>query len=75
MWTLSTQRRTNGRIDARHILKVARVGRAQDGRHAYRVLIARLRNLHSPRCGRLVNAAEYDHSAYTHTHDILLVED
>ena len=43
--------RTNGRIDARHVLKVAGVGRTQDGRHANRVLVARLRDLHVLRCG------------------------
>jgi len=39
--------RTDGRVDALHVLKVARVGRAQDAHHADRVLVAGLSDLRS----------------------------
>ena len=49
--------RTHGCIDARHVLEVARVRRAQDAHHADCVLIARLRDLHAafPISGRADN--------------------
>ena len=58
--------RTNGCIDARHVLKVAGVGRAQNGRHANCVLIAGLCDLHSMlrRVNMRVVAAEHDHGPH-----------
>ena len=42
---LDRRARTDGRVDALDVLKVARVGRAQDAHHADGVLVAQLRDL------------------------------